>query len=130
VFAIPVNPNRATFNWTVHHQSQLGVLYRRATLKAGEWIIHHAKVHIAIASGRDGLEQLSVKRYRLEKHHPKVACPRYHAILTVVKQRHAKPTAALECKPIAVSAPHCVNFSHETSLLILPSPEPWPGEVM
>src|SRR6185503_6504486 len=108
MIAVSVTWASQDFQGTIKQQGQLGMFYSSTPLKVGEWIGHHAKVHVA--RGPDLLKQLSIKRYGLEKQHAEIAQTGHHGVVTAVKQRHAHPSAILKRKPIAVRAPHGIDI--------------------
>ena len=83
-----------------------------------EWIVHDAKVHVASSTCvSDFLEQLSIKRHRLEQQHSEITQTRHQGIVAAEKQRHPKPSVTLKRKPIAVRASHGINFFHTKSFI-------------
>ena len=90
--------------------------------ETGEWIVHDAKVHVASGTcGSNFLEQLSIKRHRLEQQHSEITQTRHQGIVVAKKQRHAKPSVILKRKPIAVRASHGINLFHTKSFISLVS---------
>ena len=119
-FVKPISISRdcLVYVGTIHERSNLCECQMGTTGQTGEWIVYEAKVHVTPRTcGRDFLEQLGIKRHRIEKQHAEITQTRHQGIVATEKQRYAKPSVTLKRKPITVRASHGINSFHTKSFI-------------